>query len=381
MEVALPRSARVGTAERSPLRHVDLTLIAATAAMAIYGVFMVYSATHQTLEHFDQDPGYYLKRQAVFAVLGLAAMVVVAVVDYRWVKLYGPFLYGFCLALLVLVQTPLGSSALGAQRWFQIGAFQLSPSLFARLGLVAMMASYLSETKGELTLRDVLVVTGQAGVAMLLVFVQPDIGSSMILAGILVSTLVIAGARAKHLAILAMVAVVVLFGAFQLHIVKDYQIQRLTSFLDPQSDARAAGYNKQQAEIAIGAGGLTGRGYLKGTQTNLDFVPAQHTDFVFTVVGEELGFFGAMGLLLLYAVLLWRAYRIALLSKDPLGTFVAVGVAAMIAIQLFVNVGMTIGIMPITGIPLPFISYGGSGLIADFIGVGLLLNVHARRFL
>ncbi len=175
-------------------------------------------------------------------------------------------------------------------------------------------------------------------------------------------------------------AAVALFGAFQFHIIKDYQVQRLTTFFESSSDPQTAGYNQDQSRIAIGAGGVTGRGYLQGTQTNLDFVPEQHTDFIFTVVGEELGFVGAVSVLGLFLLLLWRALRIAVTAKDPFGTLVATGVAAMIAIQVFVNVGMTIGIMPITGIPLPFISYGGSALIADFIGIGLLLNVHMRRF-
>jgi len=218
-----------------------------------------------------------------------------------------------------------------------------------------------------------------AAIPMLLVFIQPDFGTSIILATIMLAPLVVAGAKVRHLVILGLVAAVGIFGAFQLNIVKDYQIQRLTSFLDPQNDALSAGYNRLQAEIAIGSGGITGRGYLKGSQTNLNFVPAQRTDFIFTVIGEEFGFAGAMVLLGLFAILLWRAFRIALLAKDPFGTFVAVGVAAMFAIQLFINVGMTIGIMPITGIPLPFLSYGGSALIADFMGVGLLLSVYARR--
>jgi rod shape determining protein RodA len=212
------------------------------------------------------------------------------------------------------------------------------------------------------------------------VFIQPDMGSTIILAAIMVALLVVSGAKARYLAILALAAAIGIFGAFQLHVVKDYQIQRLTSFLDPKADAQRAGYNKQQAEIAIGAGGFTGRGFLKGTQTNLDFVPAQHTDFIFTVVGEELGFIGAVVLLLLFAVVLWRAFRIALLAKDPFGTYLAVAIGTMIAIQVFVNIGMTIGIMPITGIPLPLISYGGSGLVADLIGIGLLINIHMRRF-
>jgi len=169
-------------------------------------------------------------------------------------------------------------------------------------------------------------------------------------------------------------------GAFQLHIIKQYQIERLTGFLDSTQTSQTASYNLQQSEIAIGAGGITGTGYLKGSQTNLDFVPEQHTDFIFTVVGEELGFVGAALLMVLFAILLWRTYRIAAHARDPFGTYLAAGIAAMWAIQMFVNVGMTMGIMPITGIPLPFVSYGGSALIADFVAVGLLLNIRARRF-
>jgi rod shape determining protein RodA len=308
------------------------------------------------------------------------AMVAATVVDYRLAKAYAPVFYGFTLVLLLLVRTPLGSSSRGAQRWFQVAGFQLSPSLFTRLSLGMMLATYLSEVKGEITLRQVLRCVVMGGIPMFLVFVQPDMGSTIILAAIMVALLVVSGAKARYLAVLALVAAVGIFGAFQLHIVKDYQIQRLTSFLDPKADAQRAGYNKQQAEIAIGAGGLTGRGFLKGTQTNLDFVPAQHTDFIFTVVGEELGFVGALVLLFLFAVVLWRAFRIALLAKDPFGTYLAVAIGTMIAIQVFVNIGMTIGIMPITGIPLPLISYGGSGLVADLIGIGLLMNIHMRRF-
>jgi rod shape determining protein RodA len=350
-------------------------------ALALMGLAMVYSATNKSLSTLGSDPGFYLKKQAAYLVIGVVAMVAAAAVDYRLYKIYAAFLYAGSVALLALVQTPLGATAKGAQRWFQFAGFQLSPSLFARLGLIVVLAAYLSEVK-ELNLTSIVRATTLAAIPMFLVFIQPDIGTSIILAAILVALLVVSGAKSRHLAVLAVAAAIAIFGAFQLHIIKDYQIQRLTSFLDPQSDVQRAGYNKQQAEIAIGAGGLVGKGYLRGSQTNLDYVPAQHTDFIFTVVGEELGFIrGAVPLLILFGILLWRAFRIALLAKDPFGTFVAVGVAAMIAIQVFVNVGMTIGIMPITGIPLPFISYGGSALIADFIGIGLLLGVHMRRLL
>jgi len=173
---------------------------------------------------------------------------------------------------------------------------------------------------------------------------------------------------------------VLIFLAFQLGVIKDYQLARLSGFLDPSKDTQTTNYNRAQAEIAIGSGGIFGAGYLGGTQTNLNFVPEQHTDFIFTVVGEEFGFFGSVIVLALFAILLWRAIRISYLSKDPFGTYVAAGIASMFAIQMFVNVGMVIGIMPITGIPLPFVSYGGSSMIANFMGIGTLLNIHMRRF-
>ena len=375
-------ASRVSPVERSVLRRVDPVLAGAGVLLSVVGLAMIYSATNKTLSTLGHDPGFYLKRQAVYLVVAVAAMSVAALADYRLVKVYAPLIYVGCVGLLVLVQTPLGTAAKGAQRSFQVAGFQLSPSLFTRLGLIVMLAAYLSEIKGEIDLRHVVRATVLAAIPMALVFVQPDMGSTIILAAIMVALLVVSGARARYLAVLALAAAIGIFGAFQLHIVKDYQIQRLTSFIDPGGDPLRADYNKQQAEIAIGSGGLLGKGYLHGTQTNLDYVPEQHTDFIFTVVGEELGFFrGTLPLLLLFGVVLWRIFRAALLSRDPFGTFVAVGVFAMIAIQVFVNVGMTIGIMPITGIPLPFISYGGSALIADFIGIGLLLNVHMRRFL
>jgi len=379
MDTALAPAAGSLATDRPSFRHVDVTLVLSVLALSVLGLLVVYSATHQAQTELNRDPAFFVKRQAFALVVAIVVMAGVALVDYQWVKIYAPFIYLTTVVLLVLVQTPLGTTSLGAQRWFQIPGFQFSPSQFARLGLIVMIAAYLSDRQRELELRNVLAVAILAGIPMLLVFIQPDFGTSIILATIMLAPLVVAGAKARHLAILGLAAAIGIFGAFQLNIVKDYQIQRLTSFLDPQNDALSAGYNRLQAEIAIGSGGLTGRGYLKGTQTNLNFVPAQRTDFIFTVVGEEFGFAGSVALLGLFGLLLWRAFRIALLAKDPFGTFVAVGVATMFAIQLFINVGMTIGIMPITGIPLPFLSYGGSALIADFIGVGLLLSVYARR--
>jgi rod shape determining protein RodA len=361
------------------LRHVDPILIITAAVLSLYGLFMVYSATHQGLLALGEDPGFYLKRQLTFVMLGVIAMIVAATFDYRLVKVYAPIIYGLALLALLLVLTPLGDETAGAQRWITLFGFQFQPSELAKLAVVAMLAAYLSELR-EVRLEHVWRAAFIVGGPMVLIFVQPDIGTMMVFAVVLVTLLVVAGARARHIAILIGLAIFGAIIAFNLGIVKEYQIDRLRSFLDPAADPLRAGYNLQQAQIAIGAGGLFGRGYLNGTQTNLDFVPEQHTDFVFTVVGEELGFVGAIGLLALFAVLLWRGFRTALMSRDAFGTLLAMGIVGMLAFQVFVNVGMTMGIMPVTGIPLPLVSYGGTSMVMNWAAVGLLLNVHMRRF-
>jgi rod shape determining protein RodA len=367
--------------ERRPLRHLDPALIVTAAALAVIGILMVYSATHRSLLAQGLDPAVYLKKQVVFLTLGALVAVLASSFDYRFLKVYAGIVYIASLVLLVLVRTPLGTTVKGSQRWFQVFGFQFAPSEVAKLALIVMLAAFISELRSsDRTLEDVYRATALAAVPGLLVFLQPDLGTSIVLAAILLGILIVAGARVRHLAVLALTATVLMFGAFQLHVVKDYQISRLTAWLDAENDPNGAGFNKLQSEIAIGSGGLTGRGYLRGPQTNLDFVPEQHTDFIFTVVGEEFGFVGSMVVLFLFSVLIWRAFRIALLSKDAFGTYLAAGIGSMFAIQVFVNVGMTLGIMPITGIPLPFVSYGGSSLLTSAIGVGIMLNVHMRRF-
>jgi len=366
--------------ERRPLRHLDPILLLSVLALGIVGLVTIYSATHASLVAQRIDPGFYLKKQLTFVTLGVVVILVAASFDYRFVKVYAGIIYVASLALLVLVRTPLGTTVRGSQRWFQLFGFQLAPSELAKLALVAMLAAFLSQLRSsDLSLQALYRATAIAAVPGLLVFLQPDLGTSIVLVAILVGILVVAGARARHLGVLALTAIVLIFGALQLGLVKDYQIARLTAFFDPQNDPQRSDYNRTQAEIAIGSGGLLGRGYLKGTQTNLDFVPEQHTDFIFTVIGEEFGFVGAIFVLMLFALLIWRAVRIALLAKDPFGTYLAAGIASMLAIQVFVNVGMTLGIMPITGIPLPFVSYGGSSFLTNCAAVGLLLNVHMRR--
>jgi rod shape determining protein RodA len=362
-----------------PLRHVDPTLIVTSIALAVFGLFMVYSATQQGLRALGEDPGFYLKRQIGFLMLGVILMVLVATFDYRLVKVYAGLAFGGIVFALLVVLTPLGDETAGAQRWITLFGFQFQPSEFAKLAVVAALAAYLSELR-EVRLDHVWRAAGIVAAPMALIFLQPDVGTMMVFAAVLIASLVVAGARGRHILILIGLAVFLAIIAFHLGIVKDYQVARLRSFLDPAADPLRAGYNLQQAEIAIGSGGLFGRGYLNGTQTNLDFVPEQHTDFVFTVVGEELGFVGAILLLSLYAVLLWRGLRTALLARDAFGTLVAAGIVTMIAFQVFVNVGMTMGIMPVTGIPLPLVSYGGTAMLTNWIAMGLLLNIHMRRF-
>jgi rod shape determining protein RodA len=371
---------KIYVSERRPLRHLDPVLLLAVLVLGIVGLATIYSATHASLVAQRIDPGFYLKKQLTFVTLGVVVILVAASFDYRFVKVYAGIVYVASLALLVLVRTPIGTTVRGSQRWFQLFGFQLAPSEIAKLALVAMLAAFLSELRSsDLSLQDLYRATAIAAIPGLLVFLQPDLGTSIVIVAILVGILVVAGARPRHLGVMALTAVVLIFGALQLGLVKDYQIARLTAFFDPQNDPQRSDYNRTQAEIAIGSGGLFGRGYLKGTQTNLDFVPEQHTDFIFTVVGEEFGFAGAMFVLLLFALLIWRAVRIALLAKDPFGTYLAAGIASMFVIQVFVNVGMTLGIMPITGIPLPFVSYGGSSFLTNCAAVGLLLNIHMRR--
>jgi rod shape determining protein RodA len=377
MEVVAGRE-REGLLAR--IRDLDRVLIATVATLVATGFLAIYSATRRSLEVLGYDPATYLSRQLLFAIVGVLLLLLVANVDYRFLKVYAPILYGVAIALLVLVQTPLGTTVKGSQRWFQLLGYQFTPSELMKLALIVMLAAYLSERKGrEPTLREVLQTVGIAAVPGALVFLQPDLGTSIVLVTILAGVLVVAGAKGRHLGVLVVAALVLFFGALQVGLIREYQVNRLTSFLDPKNDPLRTGYNRQQAEIAIGSGGLVGLGYLAGTQTNLDFVPEQHTDFVFTVVGEEFGFVGAGVLVFLFGTLVVRSFRIAQTAKDPFGTYLAAGVGTYFLLQVFVNVGMTLGIMPITGIPLPFVSYGGTALIINAVAIGMLLSVHHRR--
>ena len=385
--VTISRTRPIASLSKNPSsawRHMDLGLIGVIIVTSGLGLLMVFSATRGVEAPFDYS---YLKKQFMFIVLGGLAAAAAVAVDYRKVRDFAPFVYGAAIVSLVLVRSPLGSRQNGTQGWFQLGPFQLQPSEFAKLGLIIGFAWLASHFRGEIDNRRFGALLGMAALPMGLVLLQPDLGTTLVSAAITVVLLVVAGSSGRQLAALSVLALVAIALVLQSGTLGDYQKERFSSFLNQDStkqvqlsDATNAEYNLRQAKIAIGAGGLTGQGLFQGSQTRLRNVPYQHTDFIFTAVGEQLGLVGAAGLLGLFSVLVWRVWRSAQLARDDFGSMVCAGVLALFVFQIFENVGMTMGIMPITGIPLPFMSYGGSSTITEFIAMGLVLNVHMRRF-
>ena len=368
-------------ASDTPWRHIDISLIAGVFSIAAIGLLMVYFAKERQLIAQGINPRYYVERQGLFVLIGIAAMMAVATIDYRVFRDFAPIVYGAVVLGLAAVISPLGASSKGHQAWFPLGSFQLQPSEMSKIAIVLCLAAYIGNRReGSIDGRRLLTILVLAGIPMGLIMLQPDIGTDLVFACILAGALLVGGAKPRHLAVLAIVAALGVVGIIKAGVMQQYQVNRLTAFLDQQHDAKQSTYNLQQSKTAIGSGGLTGKGLGRGTQTNLSYVPEQHTDFVFTVVGEELGFVGSALLLLLFAFVTWRIWRAAVLAKDTTGTLICVGILALLVFQVFENVGMTMGIMPITGIPLPFVSYGGSAVLAYFVGIGLVLNVHMRRF-
>jgi rod shape determining protein RodA len=368
---------------RAPWRHLDPTVVLAAVALTVLGLAAIYSSTFAGLRAQGLPEGSIMRRQLLNLGLGLAVMVAAMVIDYRRLQAWAGVVFGAVAVALGLVLTPLGSATNGAQSWFELGAYQVQPSEYAKVGMIVTLAAVFGSRREAPGPRRL--AAGLAAMALVCgeILLQPDFGTFMVFVAILFGVLLVSGVQLRWLLVLALVGVVGTVGMFKLNVLREYQKERLTAFIDPSADDGGQGftYNSRQALIAIGSGGVTGKGYLRGTQTNLQYVPEQKTDFIFTVIGEELGFTGAMGLLVLLGLLLWRGLRIAAVARDPFGALLAVGAVTMLAFQAFVNIGMTIGIMPITGIPLPFVSYGGSSLVATFLAVGLLENVHMRRFL
>jgi rod shape determining protein RodA len=368
---------------RAPWRHVDPVVVLAALGLALLGVAAIYSSTFASLREQELAEATFARRQLISLGAGLAGMMVVTLIDYRRYQAYAVMVFGATVLLLGAVLTPLGTATHGAQSWYGLGPLRVQPSEYAKVGMIVVLAAVLDTRAERPGPRRLGVALGATALVCGEILLQPDFGTLMVFVAVLFCMLLVGGVQLRWLLVLALVGGIGVVGMFKLDVLKEYQKQRLTAFVNPSADAGGRGYtyNARQALIAIGSGGVTGKGYLKGTQTNLQYVPEQRTDFIFTVVGEELGFAGAIGLLLAFGAVLWRGIRIALIARDPFGSLVAAGVVAMFAFQAFVNIGMTIGIMPITGIPLPFVSYGGSSLIASFLAVGLLLNVHMRRYL
>jgi rod shape determining protein RodA len=375
-----PITARM--ARKAPIRHIDPTLLLVTFLLGAYGAVMVFSATVHRQVEAGLDPQLFLKRQIAYLAGGLVVLIIVATFDYRHLRGFAPVVYGMAIVGLGVVLSPLGAVVKGARRWIVVGFVQIQPSELTKIAVIVAVAAFLAERKGEPSALDVVISIGLVAIPSLLIFLEPDLGTMMVMVVLLGALLLVGGARLRHFLALALIAIVAITGAVKADILHDYQLRRLEAFMDPNCNVQEECYNLRQSEIAIASGGFRGKGLeSRYSQTALDFVPEQHTDFVFTAVGEQLGFMGSATLIALFAFLIWRAMRISMMSRDLFGTIVAAGIAALWAFQVFVNVGMTMGIMPITGVPLPFISYGGSSLVTNFIAVGLLLNIHMRRFL
>lgn len=366
----------------APIRHLDPVLVITAILLAAAGMAMIYSATFARLTLAGEDPLFFVRKQAVALGLGLAVMVLMAVIDYRWMRTYSPLIYLGVIVLLVAVLTPLGVTVNGSQRWIPLGGFNLQPSEVAKLGVIISLAALLHEQKGDPGLLSILGALLLVVVPMGLVFVEPDLGTSIVFVWITFVMLLVGGVKGRYLIALAGLGIGGIVMAFRLKFIEDYQLERLTAFLDASNAdlAQTSAFHTQQSLIAVGSGQIFGKGFLQGTQNNLAYVPENHTDFIFTVVGEELGFLGAAVVIGLFAILIWRGLRIAMMAKDLFGTLLAAGVVGLLSLQVFVNVGMTLGIMPVTGIPLPFMSYGGTSMIMWLTLIGLLLNVHMRRF-
>jgi rod shape determining protein RodA len=363
-------------------RRVDWVLMLAVLALLTLSALLVWSATTHRADLTDGDTTAYLRKQVVNIVIGLVLMLAVIVTDHRWVRILAPVVYLASVAGLVLVLTH-GSTINGSQSWLRLGGLSIQPSEFAKLAVVIGMALVLAErAEGRWRARVGMVEVGVmlviAGVPAVLILAQPDLGTMLVLTATVFGVLAASGAARRWLVLLVVTAVGAAGAALVAGLLKAYQVDRFLAFVNPDLDPRGAGYNVEQARIAIGNGGVLGQGLFHGSQTRAGFVPEQQTDFVFTVAGEELGLLGAALLIALLGLVLWRALVIARRAEDVFGRVAAAGIACWFGFQAFQNVGMCLGIMPVTGVPLPFVSYGGSSLFASLLAVGLLQNIHLR---
>ena len=377
-----PSRTRPRAREASLLKRLDWTLLAVVAALVGYGLWAIDGITRHDVAG---DPNYYVKRQAAYALIGVAGLIGAALIDPQFYRRHSRIVYGVLLAMLAAVPV-IGTEVRNTRRWIEIGAFQFQPSELGKLLIVLFLAAFLADRGKRIAEgRTVLAATGFALLPMMLVFLQPDIGSSVAYAAALWATLFVAGTRWVHLsaliAVTAIVAVVVLWAApaAGVEVLEEYQRARLTGFLNPSENPQGSTYNITQSTTAVGAGGLDGRGVSGATQTNLNYLPEHHTDFVFASLAEQRGFVGASILLLLYLFLIWRTIKVITYATDVFAATVAGGIAFLLLVQIFINVGMTIGMAPITGIPLPFVSSGGSSMVMNLVAIGVLQAISVRR--
>lgn len=374
---------KYGRSPRTNFGSFDKLLNFAVGGLLLIGSLLVYAGTREWFRSYGLDPEYYFKRHTLNIVIGGLLAYGTTLIDYRLLRAYTPIVWLAAVIGLTIVLIPgLGTEINGAQAWISLpGGFQLQPAELAKIAIIVGISMILSDrdqTDKDPTDLDVVKALAIAAVPILLIVAQPDLGTVLIISAAVVAMIGASGAPARWVVGLLLLAVVGVFTAVQTGAVSQYQVARLQSFVDPSADPQASGYQLRQSRITIGSGGLFGKGLFEGPQTNGRFVPEQQTDFIFTVAGEELGFIGCSLILALYFLLFVRAFSICRRSSDLFGRLVCIGVIAWFAFQTFENIGMTMGLMPMTGVPLPFLSYGGSSMFANLIGIGLLQNVHSR---
>jgi rod shape determining protein RodA len=376
------RSRRTARGAAEPLaRRLDWTLVAAVAGAVAYGLWAIAGITRHDI---PGNPNYYVVRQGIYAAVGGLGLVGALLIDPSFYRRYWRALFGGTVGLMALVILE-GAATRGSKRWIDLGFFRFQPSEFGKLLFVLALAGFLADRARRIgEPRTTLLALGVALVPIFLVFVQPDLGTALVYGAALAAILFVAGTPWTHIAALGVGAVLVatavlwVLPAAGLPVLKPYQVHRLTQFMNPSSDPRGATYNITQSITTVGAGGVHGRGVAGSTQTNLDYLPEHRTDFAFASLAEQRGFLGAAFLLCLYLLLVWRGLRIVTLARDHYSAVVAGGIVVAFLFQVFVNVGMTMGIAPITGIPLPFVSVGGSSMIANLVAMGVLLAIYAR---
>jgi len=368
---------------RKNIAGYDQQLNFAVGALLLIGSLLVWAATRQWFASQGLDPQYYIKRHVLNIIIGLLLSYGTTLIDYRLLRAYTPFVWGAGILGLVSVLIPgIGSTINGARSWISFpGGFSFQPAELAKISVIIGMAMLLAEARDKdsaPTHMDVIKSLVVALVPMLLIILEPDLGEALIISAAVIAIIGVSGAPSRWVIGLLLVGMLTGFVAVKAGVIHQYQVKRLQSFVDPTADPQQSGYQLRQSRITIGSGGIIGRGLFSGPQTNGRFVPEQQTDFIFTVAGEELGFLGSGFILLLFGLFFIRAFAIAQRTTDVFGRLVCIGVIAWFAFQTFENIGMTMGLMPMTGVPLPFMSYGGSSMFANLVGLGLLQSVHLR---